>query len=480
MNLRILPTLLLLTVLFSCSIVKPKQPEQDIFSHGKLKLSENKRFLQHEDGTPFFYLGDTAWELFHRLNKEEADKYLEDRAGKGFNVIQAVALAELDGHSVPNPYGYLPLHNLDPAQPAMKEGTDNDYWDHVDYIVDKANRLGMYIGFLPTWGRYWHDEGVLIFTPEKARIYGEFLGKRYKNKNIIWILGGDREVTNDLHYEITRAMAEGIKAGDGGTNLLSFHPRGARGSAESFHNDTWLDFNMRQNGHTPDYTNRYSKTVEDYNRKPVKPVLDAEPLYEDHPVNFDAARQGHSVAADVRRALYWNLFDGAFGHTYGHHSIWQMYDPEKKRHPINNPLMSWQEALNQPGASQMIHGKMLMESRPFLTRIPDSSIIVRGQIPTSIPGEGRYRFVATRDTDGTYTMIYCPVGRTFTVNMKVIKGAKIKAWWYNPRNGEATLFDTFDNVQDERTFISPDKGELTDWILVLDDAAFNYPAPGRK
>jgi len=138
------------------------------------------------------------------LNKEEADRYLEDRAGKGFNVIQAVALAELDGHTVPNPYGHLPLNDLDAAQPAVKEGADNDYWDHVDYIVDKANGLGMYIGLLPTWGRYWHDEGVLIFTPENARIYGEFLGKRYKNKNVIWILGGDREVTNDLHYEIIR------------------------------------------------------------------------------------------------------------------------------------------------------------------------------------------------------------------------------------------------------------------------------------
>ncbi len=480
MNLRILPTLLLLTVLLSCSVVKPRQPGQDTFSHGKLKVSENKRFLQHEDGTPFFYLGDTAWELFHRLNREEADQYLEDRAKKGFNVIQAVALAEFDGHTVPNAYGYLPLQNLNPAQPAVKEGADNDYWDHVDYVVDKANELGMYIGFLPTWGRYWHDDGIRFFTPENARVYGEFLGKRYKDKNVIWILGGDREVKNDHHYAIIRAMAQGIKAGDGGSHLISFHPPGSRGSAEWFHNDNWLDFNMRQNGHATDYTYRYSKTQEDYNREPTKPVMDAEPLYEDHPVNFDAGRQGHSIAADIRRALYWNLFDGAFGHTYGHHSIWQMYDPEKERHPINNPLMSWQEALDQPGALQMVYGKRLIESRPFFTRIPDPSIIVKGRVPTSVPGEGRYRFVATRDTNGTYAMIYCPVGRAFTVNMKAIKGSKVKVWWYNPRNGKATLFDTFENVQDERVFISPDKGELIDWILVLDDAAFNYPAPGKQ
>lgn len=142
--------------------------------------------------------------------------------------------------------------------------------------------------------------------------------------------------------------------------------------------------------------------------------------------------------------------------------------------------MSWQEAFDQPGVFQMVYGKKLIESRPFLTRIPDASIIVKDKIPTSVAGEGRYRFVATCDTDGTYAMIYCPVGHAFTVDMKVIKGTKVKAWWYNPRNGETTLFDTFDNVQDERTFISPDKGELTDWILVLDNAALNYPVPGKK
>jgi len=93
----------------------------------RLKVSENKRFLVYADGKPFFWLGDTAWELFHRLNREEADRYLENRARKGFTVIQAVAIGELDGHTVPNSYGHLPLENLDPAHPAVKDGPANDY-----------------------------------------------------------------------------------------------------------------------------------------------------------------------------------------------------------------------------------------------------------------------------------------------------------------------------------------------------------------
>ena len=453
------------------------------FSHGRLQVSVNKRYLQHTNGTPFFYLGDTAWELFHRLDREEADQYLTDRAQKGYTVIQAVALAEFDGHTVPNAYGFLPLIDYDPARPDVKDGPANDYWDHVDYIVNKANELGMYVGFLPTWGRYWHEgtgvkDNQPLFNAENAEKYGAFLGARYKDKAIIWILGGDRVVEGHIQLEVIRAMARGLKHGDGGTHLITFHPRGGGSSSQHFHTDDWLDFNMRQNGHNTEFTDVYSKTVDDYALQPTKPVIDGEPLYEGHPVSFNAARLGHSIAVDVRHPLYWNLFSGAFGHTYGHHSVWQMYDPAKKRRPVNQPLMTWQEAIREPGAIQMMYGRLLMESRPFLTRIPDSTIVVRSSVPTAMPGAGRYRFVATRDEAGTYAMVYAPVGRAFTVRLDAIKGEKITAWWYNPRNGKAKKISTFVNDRKERTFLPPDLGEMIDWILVLDDAARKYPAPG--
>jgi hypothetical protein len=209
----------------------------------------------------------------------------------------------------------------------------------------------------------------------------------------------------------------------------------------------------------------------------VKPVLDGEPVYEDHPVAFAPDKQGHSIAADVRRPLYWDLFSGACGHTYGHHSVWQMWAPG--RQPINNPLMPWFEAIRQPGAGQIQHAKHLLLSRPFLTRVPDDSIIVTDRVPTSVPGAGRYRFVARRDTEGTYAMVYAPVGRAFKVRMDVIRGATVLAWWFNPRDGKATAIGTFEN-QGVREFTPPDAGELLDWVLVLDDASRKYPAPGTS
>lgn len=247
---------------------------------GPLKVSENKRFLVTAEGRPFFWLGDTAWELFHRLNREEADRYLENRARLGFTVIQAVAIAELDGHSVPNAYGHLPLENLDPARPAVKDGPDNDYWDHVDYIVNKAQKLGLFIGFLPTWGRYWHDGGKgnqVLFTPQNAEAYGQWLGRRYQDKTVIWILGGDRPIGNPQEKDLIRAMARGLRRGDDGAHLITFHPPGGNGSSTWLHDEPWLDLNMRQNGHVKEYTGRYDQTRADYDRTPLKPVLDGEP-----------------------------------------------------------------------------------------------------------------------------------------------------------------------------------------------------------
>ncbi len=478
----------LILTLGLCSAVyaqAKQQKDAHIFEKSSLQVSENKRFLQYKDGTPFFYLGDTAWEIFHRLNKEEADFYLQDRADKGFTVIQAVAIAEFDGHKEPNAYGHLPLLDYNPATPAIVEGADNDYWDHVDYVIDKANQLGLYVGLLPTWGRYWHDNipengNKPLFNVENAKAYGRFIGSRYKDKQIIWILGGDRNVENNQQKEIIRAMAEGIRESCGKNQLITFHPCGSAGSSRWFHNEDWLDFNMRQNGHTTDYTGTYNETLKDYELNPIKPVIDGEPLYEDHPISFNAPKFGHSIAADIRKMLYWDLFNGAFGHTYGNHAIWQMYDPDKPRSPINNPLLPWKEALNQPGAEQMLYGRLLIESRPFFSRVPAKDIIIPDKITTLIPGEGRYRFVATKDKNGSYAMIYVPVSRPFKVNMQAIKGEKIKAWWYNPRNGKAKLIGTFPNNHSEKEFTPPHLGELIDWVLVLDDASCKYPKPGKR
>lgn len=441
---------------------------QKPFSGGRLKVSENHRYLVHSDGSPFFWLGDTAWELFHRLNREEADLYLKHRSDQGFTVVQAVALAEIDGLNTPNALGAVPLKDNDPAKP------NEAYFKHMDYVIDKAAEYGIVIALLPTWGdKVFQDKwgkGPEIFNISNAAAYGEWIGARYKNReNVVWVLGGDRTPRNDSDdLKIWRLMAEGVMRGAGGPDkaLASFHPQpnalNMGGSSNWFHNDDWLDFNMLQNGHCRDEIN-YDKVSFVYNRKPAKPVIDAEPIYEDHPVCFNAADLGTSNAYDVRKYAYLDLFAGAFGHTYGCHDIWQMYSAA--REPLNGPHMFWQQAMDLPGAVQMKFVRGLMESRPMLDRIPDQSLVDENNNGAAT------RVQATRGKD--YAFIYVSTGTAVTVNAGKITGKQFAAHWYDPRKGEAIKIGIFQN-QGKHQFKSPSSGYGKDWVLILDDAEKKY------
>lgn len=221
----------------------------------RLVVSSDGRRLQFAEGQPFVYWADTAWELLHRLSRDDARQYLETRAKQGFTVIQTVALAEIDGLSTPNAQGDLPLSGRDPSRPLTTPGSnpqsagEYDYWDHVDYVLSEAERLGLQVALLPAWGRYVNDEP--IFTPSSAYGYGQWLAQRYRGRAVIWVLGGDRSPESEGHKAIWRAMAAGIEAGAGGRDaaLITYHPRGGKTSAEYFHNEAWLDFNMWQTGH---------------------------------------------------------------------------------------------------------------------------------------------------------------------------------------------------------------------------------------
>ncbi|HTE18763.1 MAG TPA: glycoside hydrolase family 140 protein [Armatimonadota bacterium] len=442
----------------------------------RLKVSENRRFLVRENGKPFFYLADTAWELFHRLNREEAVRYLRNRAERKYTVIQAVALAELDGLNTPNAHGDRPLLNNDPTTPAVTPGADPkdpeqyDYWDHVDYIIREAEELGLVIALLPTWGSHVND-GPL--NASNAEVYGRFLGQRYAKRSIIWVLGGDRIA--DGFEPVWRAMARGIAVGVSGSEdynklLMTFHPRGGGTSSTWFHNDAWLDFNMQQNGHGSN-TDVWNRIGADYNRTPTKPVMDGEPLYEDHPIGFNAKANGYSNDYEVRKFAYWDVFAGAHGHTYGNHSVWQMHAPE--RQGINGPLSFWYDAINRPGAAQMQHVRALMESRPFLIRIPDQSVLA------SDAGSGTDRVQATRGSDGSYAFVYSASGKPFIVHMGKISGETAAAHWYDPRTGQASSIGSFP-TDGTREFVPPSNGPGNDWVLVLDDARRKFPAPGTK
>ncbi|HYX10122.1 MAG TPA: glycoside hydrolase family 140 protein [Bacteroidales bacterium] len=454
-----------LIFMFFCSYLRA----QDTWPHGRIIVSDNGHFLKYEDGTPFFWLGDTGWEMFHRLKMSEIDQYLSNRAEKGFTVIQAVLIAENDGLRTPDKEGQLPLIDLDPTKPNEK------YFRFVDSVVRLARSKGLVMGLLPTWGdkvsKFW-GVGPVIFNEKNAYTYGHWLGERYKDdKNIIWILGGDRPPANDTAdwRPVWRAMGKGMIDGTGNHALIAYHPSGWQFTSDYFQNEAWLDVNMMQSGHGSGHdVPVWEWIIRDWNMVPHKPTLDAEPNYEDHPVSpwpkWNPAN-GYFRDYDVRKQTYRSVFAGACGVTYGNHSVWQFYNPSVQG--INHVERFWYEALDRPGAVQMGYLRNLMESRPQLDRIPDQLIILDGQ------GEKGEHICATRDGKGSYLMVYLPVGKKITINTSSIHSDRIVVSWFNPANGKLRPLGEMDR-QDSMSFIPPELGAGNDWVLITDDPLYHY------
>jgi len=449
---------------------------QNNLQHGILKVSINGHYLEFEDGTPFFWLGDTGWELFHRLKLDEINLYLENRQKKGFNVIQVAVLAEMDGLIKPNQYGDVPLQSLDPTTPNEK------YFQLVDTVVKMAASKGLYMGLLPTWGdkvsKFW-GKGPVVFNPTNAYSYGLWIGKRYKNSsNLIWILGGDRPPMKDScdWRPVWRAMAKGILDGTENIALITYHPSdGDLSTSQYIHNESWLNMNMIQSGHNNGHdVPIWNLILRDWNLLPHKPTLDSEPNYEDHPVNLWPTwnpENGYYRDYDVRKQTYRSVFSGACGVTYGNHSVWQFWS--KREEKINYADRYWTEALDRPGAFQVGYLKILIESRPQLDRIPDQSIIVKGQ------GEKGEHICAFRDSIGSYLMSYIPIGKTITINCSSVKSKIIDAWWFNPRTAEIIEIGSIRN-KGLIDFSTPSLGLENDWVLVIDNPHFRYSKPEFK
>lgn len=459
-----------ITALASLALLCFLAKGQSLWTHGPLQPTPDGHYLQYADGKPFFWLGDTGWELFHRLNKEEATKYLDNRAAKGFNVIQAVVLAEFEGLRKPNQFGDVPLNNFDPLQPNEK------YFQWVDTVVNMAMRRNLFIGMLPTWGDKvtpnW-GAGPAVFTAANAYSYGAWIGKRYAGyPNIIWILGGDRPAVRDSNdwRPIWRAMAKGILESTNNKALITYHPQGgSKSTSQILQNEPWLHVNMFQSGHGSGHdVPVWDLVSRDRNLQPTKPTLDAEPNYEDHPVNpwpkWDPAN-GYFRDYDVRKQIYRSVFSGACGVTYGHHAVWQFWSPREEL--VNHADRYWTEAIDRPGAFQAGYLRGLIESHQVLNRIPDQSVIVGGQ------GEKGEYMAAFRAADSSYGMVYLPVGKTITVNATFISGNRIIASWFNPRTAHVVKAGV-PAKNDAMQFTPPETGTEHDWVLILDKEKNNF------
>lgn len=191
-------TILLLLVLFAMTVTAGKPWEK-----GKLQVSCNQRFLQFENGEPFFWMGETAWLMPERLNREEVSHYLKTCHEAGFNMVQVQVI---NGVPAYNAYG-TPSHD---KQGKLLTEIPYSYWNHMDYIIDMAAQNDIYIGMVCIWGGLVKAGKLNV---EQAKTYGRFLAKRYKDHpNIVWIIGGD--IRGDIKPEVWEALATTIKSID--------------------------------------------------------------------------------------------------------------------------------------------------------------------------------------------------------------------------------------------------------------------------
>jgi hypothetical protein len=412
---------------------------------GPIKVSSNGRFFVDKNGKPFFWLGDTAWPLFAQYSRNQAEAYLRNRASKGFTVIQGVLVwGQGSGYESKSPLanalGDKPWVNDNPAIP------NDAYFKQVDHLVKFADEQGLVLAMLPNWGYYVNDAAVI--NTDNARKYGHWLGERYRNvPNVIWITGGDRIATG--FEEVYRELARGLREGDGGAHLITYHPCGWRSSSQYFHTEDWLDFNMIETW--TEWAKVYPAVLSDALRTPVKPVVLGEGAYENGP----EYPQGPITPLIVRRQAWWTVMAGGFP-TYGQDQMWRMQK-------------GWDSTFDTPGAAHVARMKEILASMSWWDMVPDQGVFATGI------GSERTLNTALRAINGQRVLIYLSSQCTVFVHLDKIAAKNAKATWISPVSGEHREAGSYltgnlngKSFPDGRTqyFSTPDHWE--DAVLVLE------------
>ncbi|MCC7206045.1 MAG: DUF4038 domain-containing protein [Anaerolineae bacterium] len=369
-------------------------------------ISADRRGFADRQGRPFFWLGDTAWPLFTQVTRAEAEAYLADRAQKGFTVIQGV-IAWFGGDRPdpsglsPNEYGHYPWLDGDPARP------NPDFFAHVDALLDIAEAHGLTLAILPTWGNFVTDTQIL--NADNARVYGRWLAERYRARpNLVWINGGD--CLPHGYEAVFDALAGGLREGDGGAHLITYHPCALHSAAQYFSDRDWLDFSMIQTW--TDWHKTYDSLISDGLTGPARPIVLGEGAYEDGP---EYAR-GPITPLVVRRQAWWTFAAGGY-FTYGQNQMWRAQP-------------GWTSTFDTPGARQMGIFRQIAAALPWWDRLPDQTLIEEGI------GGGETLNAAVRGSDGRWALVYLSSRCHALIRLERLASEFVRAVWANPATGQ--------------------------------------------
>lgn len=481
----------------------------------RLTISENRRYFVKETGEPFVWIADTVWTMPQRMKWDDIEYLMKKRKSQGFTVLQIVALDPEQDVEMRNPAGIAALEDGDLTKPREQ------YFAYLDWILDRAEDCGFYVLLLPVWGQLVVGDNWMggtfpkTVTEENAYGYGQWIGARYKNReNVVWCLGGDRQpIHKGVDYRnVWRRLAEGLSRGILGRELaydqepeiwrkllITYHAchemETGECSSMSYWTDQeqWIQFIMLQSGHGSTPKN-YQLVEKEYRREEkgqgrTMPVWDGEPAYEKMPTSFPVFTEFHGSWM-VRKRAYWALLAGAFGHTYGHCSVWCSIS-EKERNEMMRD--TWWEALDAEGAGQIRYLRDFMEAVPLWDCVPAQELICQEE-----DGEMDAHIQAAIQTNGEFLCAYLPSGgscriRIGSMREKAADGKTLYGFWFNPRDGkcydaqmqetdrpflckaEAGAFCKTDQTEagvsrlevEEHMFCSPEQGTEKDWVLLL-------------
>jgi hypothetical protein len=414
---------LLLIFVVSASAGQPVYP---------VKVSENGRYFVDQKDNPVFWLGTTQWQIFREYTLDEARITIGSVRKNGFSFIQAMLMGVGDG-TKPNVYKEKPWINDNPLTP------NEAYFKNVDSVIKIARENNVVFSIT-----LYHQRYRKFITLGNARAWAKWLAQRYKNiPNIVWSMTPEAK---QEFVPILRELASGLHEGDGGFHLISFKPDPAPYSSSFIHDENWLDFNSMQTWKSVELI--YLMVSNDYNLKPIKPVLMAEGAYE------HGSEYGFDVTPLwIRRQAYYSYLAGSH-HTYGHNDSWRV-------------LPTWNEALYAPGAVQMgILKKIFLSRKEWWYLVPDQSIFASGGNIN-----GNVLNLAARHKDGKWVMVYLGSKSSFSINMsKITVAKKVNVFWIDPKTGDSVAAGSFPNTG-AKTFSTPDEWE--DALLILEPADTN-------
>jgi hypothetical protein len=418
-----------------------------------LKPAGSGRFLADQTGQPFLVVGDTAWSLIVQLGEDAIDRYLEDRAKRGFNSV-IVNLIE---------------HRFCTAPPRTRAGLapfrtagdfsapDPDYFAFAHRVVQKAHDRGLVVWLFPAYLGYGGgDQGFFremkAGGPAKLRAYGRFVGERFQDlPNIVWVLGGDFTPGQADQWTVTE-VADGILETD------PTHPMTGHGSPSSatalaaFGDRRWLTLDAVYS-YEPEL---FRPLLAAYRRRPTRPFVLMESIYEG---------EHASRPEQIRRQAYWAMLSGSSGQFFGNNPIWHFDGPG-----LYPAKVTWEEALGGPGSRDMARLRQLFAGLLWHRLAPeeDHSLVTDGY------GRGEATALTAWTVDGRLSVTYVPSTgtgpRELTVRLDQFTGP-VTARWYNPTDGRYAAIPGMPRAnRGAHVFRTPgDNGTKTnDWLLILE------------